>query len=269
MSRRPPNSARQQRIEIGGVAHHAGDLAGRVARAGEEVAARRPGDGRAGVLRDHQPPERSCRRKPSASARRCRRACRMCAAAGRPRSSGPASAAPWPRRSGRVPDRRPAPRGRRCRSGSATGSRRRDRMRLEPGADRLHRHLFERDFAEIGQDPAGPGKALAGFGGVGDALRRPSVIFSRAAPWTWMKKASTLSASQAISRPLPGKRALLDRGTVEIFDQPGRRFRREGEIGIHAGRPVGVVDVDEIGRPRQQRHGNRSVRTGEASTSGS
>ena len=31
--------------------------------------------------------------------------------------------------------------------------------------------------------------------------------------------------------------------------------RGEGEIGVHAGRPVGIVDVDEIGRTRQQRDG--------------
>ena len=50
--------ARHQRVEIGRAAHHAGDLAGRIARAGEEIAARRPDDRRAGVLGDHQPPER-------------------------------------------------------------------------------------------------------------------------------------------------------------------------------------------------------------------
>ena len=177
--------ARHQRIEIRRVAHHAGDLAGRIARSGEEVAARRPGDRRAGVLRDHQPAERlsvECRQRRRVDVRT---ACRMCAAAGRPRSSGQASAALSPRRSGPSAGRRPAPRGRRCRSGSARGSRRcgRDCSRNQR-ADRLHRHLGERDFAELGQNPAGAGEALAGLRRIGDAAqscRRSSAAAPRPA----------------------------------------------------------------------------------------
>ena len=69
-----------------------------------------------------------------------------------------------------------------------------------------------------------------------------------------MKNTSTGSASQAISRPLPGKRALLDRRAVEILDHAVRRLPREGQVGVHAGWPVVVVDIDEVGGPRQQRN---------------
>ena len=57
-------------------------------------------------------------------------------------------------------------------------------------------------------------------------------------------------------QPVAGKRAPLDRGAVEIFDRsrPGV-CAAEGEIWVHAGRPVGVVDVDQVGGTRQQRHG--------------
>ena len=141
-SRAPrPAALRQQRVKIRRVAHHAGDLARRIARTGEEIAARRPDNRRAGVLRDHQPAELLRRRKPSATARLYKKACRTCAAAGRPPPSGPASAAlsrpRWAR--ARVVDRRLAEED----VGAVLPENLVDALRVsrQPGADRLHRHL--------------------------------------------------------------------------------------------------------------------------------
>ena len=139
--RAPSTSARGTSAKkSAGVAHDAGDLARRVAGADEEVAARRADDGRAGVLRDHQAPERRRRRSGSVGASMKNGRAEGVQQAVDGDASGPASAAPWRRRSDRAPDRRPPPRGRRCRSGcgqqdlvDAVG------MRGEPGADRLHR----------------------------------------------------------------------------------------------------------------------------------
>ena len=63
-----------------------------------------------------------------------------------------------------------------------------------------------------------------------------------------MKKASTGSASQAISRPWPASapRSIAPRSRYST--EAVRRAAGEAEGGIEAGRAVRVVDLDEIGR---------------------
>ena len=81
---------RQQRVEIGRAAHDAGDLAGGVSRAGEQIAARRSRrspsryPARSSAAGTVSPPK-------AVSDGRVddRRACRMCAAGGRPPSTCP------------------------------------------------------------------------------------------------------------------------------------------------------------------------------------
>ena len=103
ISRRPLR--RDERDHRRGVPDAAGARAGGSARAEENVAARRPDDRRAGVLRDHQPAEMRRRHGPDrqAPAHRPRPACETYGACGRRRGCGPASAARRPRRAAPPP----------------------------------------------------------------------------------------------------------------------------------------------------------------------
>ena len=63
-----------------------------------------------------------------------------------------------------------------------------------------------------------------------------------------MKKASTLSSSQAISSPRPASAPCSIAARSKYSTMPVSVLPAEGEIGIEAGRPVRVVDIDQIGR---------------------
>ena len=121
-------------------------------------------------------------------------------------------------------------------------------------ADRLHRHLGLRDLAELGQNPAGTGEAMPALGRIGDAAQRAIGHVSRAAPWTWMKKTSTLSLEPGDLQTLAGKRALFDRRAVEILDDARLACGGRRPDTGRSRRPVRVVDIDQIGGTRQQRY---------------
>jgi len=54
-------------------------------------------------------------------------------------------------------------------------------------------------------------------------------------------------AEGLVIQPSAGQRALLDRRAVEILDDARLAATAKGEIWIHAGRPVLIVDVDKVG----------------------
>ena len=70
-----------------------------------------------------------------------------------------------------------------------------------------------------------------------------------------MKKTSTLCSSHAISSPLPASAPCSMAGAVEILDDACPGAAAEGEIRVETRGPVLFVDVDQVGRPREQRHG--------------
>ena len=154
-----------------------------IAGAGEEVAPRRADDRRSGVLRDHQPPERLSveggqrRRVDEEGRAECvQQPVDRHGTAGRQRHFRRSD-----RTERRIVDRRVAKED----VGAVLPQDLVDAVRIsrEPGSYRLHRHLAQRNLADIGEDFSRAGKALAGFGGIGDAAqasRRPCA--SRAAP---------------------------------------------------------------------------------------
>ena len=128
-------------------------------------------------------------------------------------------------------------------------------MGAEPGADRLHRHLLQRDLAEIDEDAARPGEALAGFRRIGDAYQA-SVAHMQARRALDMDEEGVHLVGQPDDLQIPaGKCTALDLTPVEIFDGAVRLGASEGEIEIHFRRAVGVVDIDKIGGARQKRNG--------------
>ena len=70
-----------------------------------------------------------------------------------------------------------------------------------------------------------------------------------------MKNASTGALDEGKLQPLPGERAGLDRGAVEVRFDAVRGAPREAHLRIHAGGTVRIVDADQIGRAAVERNG--------------